>query len=61
MGVFFCRHQTAEWDFPLQSRLKRRVGLDFGGEIGRVVDEILRDGIDLNALGCDLGAELKYA
>ena len=47
----FCgTRQPPEWHLALKSFLEARIGLNLGGEIHRVLDEVLRDRIHLNVV-----------
>ena len=43
-------YKPSQRDFPGKTLLKARVGLNLGGKVCRVVDEVLRDGIDLHVV-----------
>lgn len=55
--VFSCPDKPSQWYFAFHAFLESRVCLDLRGKIRRVVDEILRNGIDLNVVGRDFDAD----
>ena len=53
-------HQATQRNFAPESLLESHIGLHLGRKVSRVVDEILRYGIDLNPLCCQFDTHRLY-
>ena len=49
--------KATQWNLSLESLLESRVRLDLVREVGRVFNEVLGDGIDLNIVGGHFNAD----
>jgi len=71
--VFLRAHQPTQWHLPFEPFLEARIGLNLGREVGGVLHEVLRDGIDLNVvrrlpldfflktrIGLNFGGEIRW-
>jgi len=57
LSVLSCAYEAPQRNLALQALLEPRIALNVGREVGRVINEVLRDCIHLNIVGSNLHAD----
>jgi hypothetical protein len=57
LSVLSCAYQAPQGNLALQALLKPWIALNVRREVGRVINEVLRNGIHLNIVGGNLHAD----